>query len=51
VARLLQSKPADRPATAAEVRDVLLELAYGHSAHGKDPALKTGESRGAQEAP
>ena len=44
VARLLQSKPSDRPATAAEVRDVLLELAYGHSAHGKDPALKTGES-------
>ncbi len=44
VARLLESKPADRPASAAEVRDVLLELAYGHSAHGKDPAHKTAES-------
>ena len=37
IAKLLESKPADRPATAAEVRDTLLELAYGHAAHGKDP--------------
>ncbi|MCB9660507.1 MAG: serine/threonine protein kinase [Sandaracinaceae bacterium] len=48
ICSLLETKPADRPATAAEVRDALLVLAYGHSAHGKDPALNDTGARKAR---